>query len=78
MQTAILTCIQVVNGANNKNKKSENIPLEDLENSPEDASKDSVDILPEELENGTWAWGSVNAGIPIEEIYVAGKVTIIS
>lgn len=53
MQTAILTCIQVVDGANNKNKKSENIPLEDLENSPEDASKDSVDILPEELENGT-------------------------
>lgn len=52
MQIAILTCIQLVDGANNKNKKSENIPLEDLENSPEDASEDSVDILPEELENG--------------------------
>ena len=59
MQITILTYIQIVNGANNKHKKSENIPLEDLENNPEDAPEDSTDILPEELENGVHEPGAL-------------------
>lgn len=59
MQITILTYIQIVNGANNKHKKSENIPLEYLENNPKDAPEDSTDILPEELENGVHEPGAV-------------------